>query len=64
MRTHQYPLRVQDEVWEDLKRIKRLDKQSANSIINEGIRLVVQDKLQKISQQQKQRNSLNDMVSA
>ena len=64
MRTHQYPLRVQDEVWEDLKRIQRLDKQSANSIINEGIRLVVQDKLQKISQQQKQRNSLNDMVSA
>ena len=64
MRTHQFPLRVQDEVWEDLKRIQQLDKQSANSIINEGIRLVVQDKLQKISQQQKQRNSLNDMVSA
>ena len=63
MRTHQYPLRVQDEVWEDLKRIQRLDKQSANSIINEGIRLVVQDKLQKISQQQKQRNSLEGMTA-
>ena len=63
MRTHQYPLRVQDEVWEDLKRIQQLDKQSANSIINEGIRLVVQDKLQKISQQQKQRNSLEGMTA-
>ena len=63
MRIHQYPLRVQDEVWEDLKRIQQLDRQSANSIINEGIRLVVQDKLQKISQQQKQRNSLEGMTA-
>ena len=64
MRTHNYPLRIQDEVWNDLKRIQQLDKQSANSLINEGVRMVIADKLQKISQQQKQRNSLNDMVSA
>ena len=64
MKTHNYPLRIQDEVWEDLKRIQQLDKQSANSLINEGVRMVIADKLQKISQQQKQRNSLNDMVSA
>ncbi len=64
MKTHNYPLRIQDEVWEDLKRIQQLDKQSANSLINEGVRMVIADKLQKISHQQKQRNSLNDMVSA
>ena len=61
MKTHNYPLRIQDEVWEDLKRIQQLDKQSANSLINEGVRMVIADKLQKISQQQKQRNSLEGM---
>ena len=63
MKTHNYPLRIQDEVWEDLKRIQQLDKQSANSIINEGVRMVIADKLQKISQQRKYRNSLEGMTA-
>ncbi len=63
MKTHNYPLRIQDEVWEDLKRIQQLDKQSANSLINEGVRMVIADKLQKISQQRKYRNSLEGMTA-
>ena len=63
MKTHNYPLRIQDEVWEDLKRIQQLDKQSANSLINEGVRLVIADRLQTISQMKKQRNTLHDMMS-
>ena len=63
MKTHNYPLRIQDEVWEDLKRIQQLDKQSANSLINEGVRMVIADKLQKISQQLKYRNSLEGMTA-
>ena len=63
MRTHNYPLRIQDDVWNDLKRIQQLDKQSANSLINEGVRMVIADKLQKISQQRKYRNSLEGMTA-
>ena len=63
MKTHNYPLRIQDEVWNDLKRIQELDKRSANSLINEGVRMVIADKLQKISKQQKQRNSLEGMTA-
>ena len=63
MRTHNYPLRIQDDVWNDLKRIQDLDKRSANSLINEGVRMVIADKLQKISQMKKHRNTLHDMVS-
>ena len=63
MRTHNYPLRIQDDVWNDLKRIQDLDKRSANSLINERVRMVIADKLQKISQQQKQRNSLEGMTA-
>ena len=62
MRTHNYPLRIQDDGWNDLKRIQDLDKRSANSLINEGVRMVIADKLQKISQQRKYRNSLEGMT--
>ena len=63
MKTHNYPLRIQDEVWNDLKRIQELDKRSANSLINEGVRMVIADKLQKISQQRKYRNSLEGITA-
>ena len=63
MRTHNYLTRINDDTWEDLQRVKELDNRTANSLINEGIRLVVADKLQKISQLKKQRNTLENMVS-
>ena len=64
MNTHNYLVRVKDEHWEDIQRIKSLDNSSANIIINEGIRLVVKEKLQQLSTLIKNRNSLQNMVSA
>tara|TARA_B100001063_G_scaffold159826_1_gene149238 strand:- start:393 stop:587 length:195 start_codon:yes stop_codon:yes gene_type:complete len=64
MNTHNYLIRVKDEHWEDIQRIKSLDNSSANIIINEGIRLVVKEKLQQMSKLRKNRNSLQNMVSA
>jgi len=63
MNTHNYLVRVKDEHWEDIQRIKSLDNSSANIIINEGIRLVVKEKLQQMSTLRKNRNSLQNMVS-
>ena len=63
MNTHNYLVRVKDEHWEDIQRIKSLDNSSANIIINEGIRLVVKEKLQQMSILRKNRNSLQNMVS-
>tara|TARA_A100001015_G_C14971373_1_gene705287 strand:- start:1004 stop:1198 length:195 start_codon:yes stop_codon:yes gene_type:complete len=63
LRTHNYLTRIQDEQWEDLQRIKQLDNRSVNSYINEGIRLVVKEKLQQISTLKKNRNTLENMVS-
>ena len=63
MRTHQYLMRVQDKTWEDLSRVKSLDNSSYNTLINEGIRLVVKDKLQQLSALRKNRTSLDNMVS-
>ncbi len=63
MRTHNYLTRINDDSWEDLQKIKELDNRSVNSYINEGIRLVVKDKLQQLSTLRKNRNSLESMVS-
>ena len=64
MRTHNYLTRINDDIWTDLQRIRELDNRSANSLINEGVRLVIENKLQQISQQKKQRNTLENMVVA
>ena len=64
MNTHQYLTRIKDEHWEDIQRVKTLDNRSANSIINEGIRLVIKEKLQELSTLRKNRTSLQNMVSA
>ena len=63
MKTHNYLTRINDDTWMDLQRVREVDNRSANSLINEGVRLVIADKLQKISQMKKQRNTLHDMVS-
>ena len=63
MNTHQYLTRIKDEHWEDLQRVRTLDNRSANSIINEGIRLVIKEKLQELSTLRKNRTSLQNMVS-
>ena len=64
MNTHNYLIRVKDEHWEDIQKVKTLDNCPANSIINEGIRLVVKKKLEELSTLRKNRTSLENMVSA
>ena len=64
MKTHNYLVRVKDEHWTDIQRIKTLDNSSANVIINEGIRLIVKKKLEELSTLRKNRTSLELMVSS
>ena len=63
MNTHNYLTRIKDEHWEDIQRVRTLDNRSANSIINEGKRLVIKQKLQELSTLRKNRTSLHNMVS-
>ena len=57
MNTHNYLTRIKDTHWEDIQRVKTLDNCSANSIINEGIRLVVKKKMKELSSLSKNKNS-------
>ena len=63
MNTHQYLTRIKDTHWEDIQRVMTLDNSSANSIINQGIRLIVKQKLEELSTLRKNRTSLQNMVS-
>jgi len=63
MNTHQYLTRIKDTHWEDIQRVMTLDNNSANSIINQGIRLIVKQKLEELSTLRKNRTSLQNMVS-
>ena len=56
-------MRVNQENWEDLSRVKVLDNSTYNTLINEGIRLVVKNKLEQMTSLRKNRNSLENMVS-
>ena len=64
MNTHNYLTRIKDTHWEDIQRVMTLDNSSANSIINQGIRLIVKQKLEELSTLRKNRTSLQNMVSA
>ena len=63
MKVHNYLTRINDDQWIDLQRIKELDNRSVNSLINEGVRMVVKDKLQELTTLRKNRTSLENMVS-
>ena len=54
MRKHNYLATIQDDTWEDCKRIKELDGRSFNSLINEGLRLVRDAKMQELAQRSRE----------
>ena len=62
MKTHNYLFRVNDDLYQDLQRVKQLDGASVNSLLNEGARYIRDKKMQEISQQRKTRNSLQGIV--
>ena len=58
MREHTYLTRINDDTWEDMQKIKKMDGRSINSLINEGLRMVRSAKMQELTQRRKERTSL------
>ena len=63
MRTHNYLVRIDDEIWLDLNRVKQLDGRSINSLLMEGARKIRDQKLMELSEQRKRQASLNVITS-
>ena len=63
MTYHCYNTRIQNDTWQDIQRIKQLDGRSFNSLINEGLKMVRDVKMQELSQARKTRTSLANATS-
>ena len=63
--THDYAARIDHELWMDCLRVKQLDggTTSINALVNEGLKLVRDRKMQEITAQRKQRNTLQSMMN-
>ena len=63
--THDYAARIDYDLWMDCLRVKELDAAttSINSLVNEGLKLVRDRKMQEISLQRKQRNTLQSIAT-
>ena len=57
--THDYAARIDYDLWLDCQRVKELDgaTTSINSLVNEGLKMVRDRKMQEIAAQRKQRNT-------
>jgi len=58
---HEYAARIDYDLWMDITKVKNFDAgtTSINSLVNEGLRLVRDKKMDQIAQQRKRRNSLS-----
>ena len=64
--THDYAARIDYDLWMDCLTVKELDggTTSINALLNEGLKMVRDRKMQEITTQRKQRNTLQSMVSS
>ena len=63
--THDYATRIDYDLWMDCLKVKELDggTTSINALLNEGLKMVRDRKMQEITAQRKQRNTLQFMMN-
>jgi hypothetical protein len=63
--THDYAARIDYDLWMDVQRVKELDggTTSINALVNEGLKMVRDRKMQEISTQRKQRNTMQSILN-
>jgi len=61
---HQYLMNINDNDWTNLKTIRKITDTPISQLMREGLRSIVKEQKEKISQRRKMRNTLSDMVNA
>ena len=63
--THDYAARIDYDLWMDCLKVKQLDggTTSINSLVNEGLKMVRDRKMQEIASQRKQRTTLQNLAT-
>ena len=59
---HQYLMNINDDDWTNLKTIRRITDTTFATLMREGLRHIVKQRLENISQRRKQTESLSHMV--
>ena len=64
--TYDYAARIDYDLWMDCLKVKELDggTTSINALVNEGLKMVRDRKMQEITAQRKQRNTLQSMTAS
>ena len=64
--THDYAARIDYDLWMDCMKVKELDggTTSINALVNEGLKLVRDKKMQEITAQRKRRTTLQSMTAS
>ena len=64
--THDYAARIDYDLWMDCLKVKELDggTTSIYALVNEGLKMVRDRKMQEITAQRKQRNTLQSMTAS
>ena len=59
---HEYAARIDYDLWMDVRKVKDMDAgtTSINSLLNEGLRMVLDEKMNQIAHQRKRRESLSN----
>ena len=58
---HQYLMNINDEDWNNLQVIRKITDTTFATLMREGLRYVVKQKLENISQRRKQTETLSNM---
>ena len=61
---HQYLMHINEDDWRDLEVIRQTTDTPFSVLMREGLRNIVKEKKEKITEVRKMRNSLSDMVNA
>lgn len=51
------------DLWDDLQKLKKMDSQSINSLMNTAVRKLVKERVAEVAQVRKTRITLDNMVS-
>ena len=63
MQRHSYLTHLDNGLWDDLQKLKKLDNQSINSLMNTAVRKLIKERVSEVAQMRKTRNTLDNMVS-
>ena len=62
---HDYAARIDYDLWMDVLKVKELDgaTTSINSLVNEGLKMVRDRKMEEITDQRRQRNTMQSILN-